>query len=53
LPRHLPDRSAAIGLALDRLGSDGDSVQPLFITVDPERDTRSILPNMSRCSIRA
>ena len=28
-----------IGLALDRLGAVGDKVQPLFITVDPERDT--------------
>lgn len=28
-----------IGLALDQLGAAGESVQPLFITVDPERDT--------------
>lgn len=28
-----------IGLALDQLGAAGDAVQPLFITVDPERDT--------------
>ena len=28
-----------IGLALDQLGPEGDKVQPLFITVDPERDT--------------
>jgi cytochrome oxidase Cu insertion factor (SCO1/SenC/PrrC family) len=28
-----------IGLALDQLGAAGDKVQPLFITVDPERDT--------------
>jgi len=28
-----------IGLALDQLGSAGEKVQPLFITVDPERDT--------------
>ena len=28
-----------IGLALDRLGAKADRVQPLFITVDPERDT--------------
>jgi cytochrome oxidase Cu insertion factor (SCO1/SenC/PrrC family) len=28
-----------IGLALDRLGRAGDAVQPLFVTVDPERDT--------------
>jgi protein SCO1/2 len=28
-----------IGLALDRLGAAAENVQPLFITVDPERDT--------------
>jgi cytochrome oxidase Cu insertion factor (SCO1/SenC/PrrC family) len=28
-----------IGLALDQLGTAGEKVQPLFITVDPERDT--------------
>jgi len=28
-----------ITLALDRLGPAADAVQPLFITVDPERDT--------------
>jgi cytochrome oxidase Cu insertion factor (SCO1/SenC/PrrC family) len=28
-----------IGLALDKLGPTGETVQPLFITVDPERDT--------------
>jgi len=28
-----------IGLALDQLGAAGEKVQPLFITVDPERDT--------------
>ena len=28
-----------IGLALDKLGSAGEAVQPLFVTLDPERDT--------------
>ena len=28
-----------IGLAMDRLGKAGDGVQPLFVTLDPERDT--------------
>jgi protein SCO1/2 len=28
-----------IGLALDKLGPAGETVQPLLITVDPERDT--------------
>ena len=32
-----------IGLALDRLGAEADKVQPLFVTVDPERDTPSHL----------
>jgi cytochrome oxidase Cu insertion factor (SCO1/SenC/PrrC family) len=38
-PDICPTDLQAIGLALDRLGPEGDSVQPLFITVDPERDT--------------
>jgi cytochrome oxidase Cu insertion factor (SCO1/SenC/PrrC family) len=38
-PDICPADLQAIGLALDKLGADGDSVQPLFITVDPERDT--------------
>jgi cytochrome oxidase Cu insertion factor (SCO1/SenC/PrrC family) len=32
-----------ISLALDQLGAIGDKVQPLFITVDPERDTAAHL----------
>ncbi|MGA2568526.1 MAG: SCO family protein [Pseudolabrys sp.] len=32
-----------ISLALDRLGKGGDDVQPLFISVDPERDTTAVL----------
>jgi cytochrome oxidase Cu insertion factor (SCO1/SenC/PrrC family) len=42
-PDVCPTDLQAIGLALDKLGSDGDSVQPLFITVDPERDTQEHL----------
>jgi protein SCO1/2 len=38
-PDVCPTDLQAIGLALDKLGSDAASVQPLFITVDPERDT--------------
>lgn len=37
-PDICPTDLQAIGLALDKLGADGASVQPLFITVDPERD---------------
>lgn len=32
-----------IGLAIDQLGAAGETLQPLFITVDPERDTASHL----------
>jgi cytochrome oxidase Cu insertion factor (SCO1/SenC/PrrC family) len=38
-PDICPTDLQAIGLAMDRLGGDADNVQPLFITVDPERDT--------------
>ena len=38
-PDICPADLQAIGLALDRLGNDGARVQPLFVTVDPERDT--------------
>jgi cytochrome oxidase Cu insertion factor (SCO1/SenC/PrrC family) len=32
-----------IGLAVDRLGAAGAAVQPLFITIDPDRDTPAVL----------
>jgi protein SCO1/2 len=32
-----------VGVALDRLGPEAAAVQPLFITVDPMRDTREVL----------
>jgi cytochrome oxidase Cu insertion factor (SCO1/SenC/PrrC family) len=38
-PDVCPTDLSAIGLAIDRLGPAGDTIQPLFITVDPERDT--------------
>ncbi len=34
---------ATLGNALDALGAKADRVQPLFITVDPERDTPDVL----------
>jgi cytochrome oxidase Cu insertion factor (SCO1/SenC/PrrC family) len=42
-PDVCPTELQAISLALDALGAAADSVQPLFITVDPERDTPSVL----------
>tara|TARA_Y100000588_G_scaffold366392_1_gene432050 strand:- start:847 stop:1482 length:636 start_codon:yes stop_codon:yes gene_type:complete len=34
---------AAIGQALDTLNLQEDTLQPLFITIDPENDTRALL----------
>lgn len=38
-PDICPTDLQAIGLAMDQLGTDAKNVQPLFITLDPERDT--------------
>jgi cytochrome oxidase Cu insertion factor (SCO1/SenC/PrrC family) len=38
-PDVCPAELQSISLALDKLGPAADTVQPLFITVDPERDT--------------
>lgn len=42
-PDVCPTDLQAIGLALDKLGDAAERVQPLFITVDPERDTVAYL----------
>jgi protein SCO1/2 len=42
-PDVCPTELQALSLALDMLGTAGDAVQPLFITVDPERDTPPVL----------
>jgi cytochrome oxidase Cu insertion factor (SCO1/SenC/PrrC family) len=42
-PDICPTDLQAIGLAIDKLRAGADDVQPLFITVDPERDTREHL----------
>jgi len=42
-PDICPTELMQIGLAVDKLGPAGDEVQPLFISVDPERDTPSVL----------
>jgi len=38
-PDICPTDLQQIGLAMDQLGADAKNVQPLFITLDPERDT--------------
>src|SRR3954465_2794107 len=38
-PDVCPTDLQEIGLAVDRLGPAGDAVQPIFITLDPTRDT--------------
>jgi protein SCO1/2 len=38
-PDVCPTELQSISLALDKLGTAAEAVQPLFITVDPERDT--------------
>jgi cytochrome oxidase Cu insertion factor (SCO1/SenC/PrrC family) len=42
-PDVCPTELQVMATALDQLGSQADRVQPLFITVDPERDTPSQL----------
>lgn len=42
-PDICPTTLATVGQAMDMLGEEADSVIPLFITVDPERDTPEVL----------
>jgi len=42
-PDVCPTTLAAVAAAMDLLGSRADSVQPIFVTVDPERDTPAVL----------
>ena len=42
-PDICPTSLQIIGHAMDLLGKEGDVIQPVFITVDPERDTPSVL----------
>jgi protein SCO1/2 len=44
-PDICPTDLQAIAQAIDQLGPVGDAVQPLFITVDPKRDTPEQLAN--------
>ncbi len=38
-----PTTLASVAAALDTLGAKADGVQPLFITVDPHRDTAAVI----------
>jgi protein SCO1 len=42
-PDACPTALNNMGVALDRLGPQASAVQPVFITVDPKRDTRNTL----------
>ena len=42
-PDMCPTTLAKMAQAVDRLGDDGQQVQGLFVTVDPARDTRTVL----------
>jgi len=42
-PDVCPTTLAAMGAVLDQLGEDAAKVAPLFITVDPERDTPEVV----------
>ena len=42
-PDICPTDLQAIGMALDQLGKAADAIQPIFITLDPERDTPRLL----------
>lgn len=44
-PDVCPTGLATIAQVMDDLGAEGTAVQPLFITVDPERDTPGVLAN--------
>jgi protein SCO1/2 len=42
-PAICPTELAKMANALDQLGTDADSIKPIFITVDPERDTADVM----------
>lgn len=44
-PDVCPTDLQQIGLALEQLGAQAKEVAPIFITLDPERDTRELLSN--------
>ncbi|MGH6714451.1 MAG: SCO family protein [Bradyrhizobium sp.] len=44
-PDLCPTALTNVSVALEKFGSDTGRLQPLFITVDPERDTRDVMAN--------
>jgi len=44
-PDVCPTDLAAMAQAIRALGAEGNMLQPIFVTLDPERDTREILRN--------
>ncbi len=44
-PDVCPTDLQSIGLAIDQLGTSGEGVQPVFVTLDPDRDTPQHLAN--------
>lgn len=42
-PDVCPTTLGTVALIMDDLGADGDTLQPLFITVDPARDTPDVV----------
>jgi protein SCO1/2 len=42
-PDVCPTTLGTVALIMDDLGADGDALQPLFITVDPARDTPDVV----------
>src|SRR5713101_6410559 len=44
-PDICPTDLAAMAQAIRMLGAEGDKLQPVFVTLDPERDTQDILRN--------
>jgi cytochrome oxidase Cu insertion factor (SCO1/SenC/PrrC family) len=44
-PDICPTELQVMAAALDELGSAGADIQPIFVTIDPERDTPEVLAN--------
>jgi protein SCO1/2 len=47
-PDSCPTALLEISAALEKLGPDTDKLQPLFITIDPQRDTAAVMGNYTQ-----